>query len=110
NKNSPPPARSTANSSPASTGNAADHNPHPTRANNPTGCRAHLRTTQNRSSQPVPHTPSPRKGHENMATCQIYIHADLALKERALARTAPQDAPPGRYQPPDAVLAFLDGL
>ena len=49
-------------------------------------------------------------GHENIATCQIYIHADLALKERALARTAPQDAPPGRYHPPDAVLAFLDGL
>jgi integrase/recombinase XerD len=49
-------------------------------------------------------------GHENIATCQVYIHADLALKERALARTAPQDAPPGRYQPPDAVLAFLDGL
>lgn len=49
-------------------------------------------------------------GHENITTCQIYIHADLALKERALARTAPQDAPPGRYQPPDAVLAFLDGL
>ncbi len=49
-------------------------------------------------------------GHENMATVQVYIHADLALKERALARTAPQDAPPGRYQPPDAVLAFLDGL
>ena len=35
---------------------------------------------------------------------------DLALKERAIARTAPQDAPPGRYQPPDTVLAFLDGL
>lgn len=49
-------------------------------------------------------------GHENMATVQVYIHADLALKERALARTAPQDAPPSRYQPPDTVLAFLDGL
>lgn len=49
-------------------------------------------------------------GHENVATTQIYIHADLALKERAIARTAPQDVPPGRYQPPDAVLAFLDGL
>jgi site-specific recombinase XerD len=49
-------------------------------------------------------------GHENVATTQIYIHADLALKERAIARTAPQDTPPGRYQPPDAVLAFLDGL
>jgi site-specific recombinase XerD len=49
-------------------------------------------------------------GHENTATTQIYIHADLALKERAIARTAPQDATPGRYQPPDDVLSFLDGL
>jgi integrase/recombinase XerD len=49
-------------------------------------------------------------GHENVATTQIYIHADLALKEKALARTAPQDAAPGRYQPSDTVLAFLDGL
>jgi integrase/recombinase XerD len=49
-------------------------------------------------------------GHENVATTQIYIHADLALMERAIARTAPQDTPPGRYQPPDTVLAFLNGL
>jgi integrase/recombinase XerD len=49
-------------------------------------------------------------GHENVATTQIYIHADLALKERAIARTALQDVPPGRYQPPDAVMAFLDTL
>ena len=49
-------------------------------------------------------------GHENTATTQVYIHADLALKERAITRTAPQDTTPGRYQPPDDVLAFLDGL
>ena len=49
-------------------------------------------------------------GHENVATTQACIHADLALKERAIARTAPQNVPPGRYQPPDTVLAFLDGL
>jgi integrase/recombinase XerD len=49
-------------------------------------------------------------GHENLATVQHYIHADLALKEQALARTRPTDAPPGRYQPPDTVLAFLDSL
>ncbi|MQA63846.1 MAG: tyrosine-type recombinase/integrase [Actinophytocola sp.] len=49
-------------------------------------------------------------GHESVATVQVYIHADLALKERALARTAPQDVTPGRYQPPDAMLDFLDGL
>jgi hypothetical protein len=39
-------------------------------------------------------------GHENSATTQVYIHDDLVLKERAIARTAPQDATPGRYQPP----------
>ncbi|WP_408990364.1 tyrosine-type recombinase/integrase [Streptomyces shenzhenensis] len=49
-------------------------------------------------------------GHENVATTQIYIHADLALKEQALARTAPQDIAPGRYRPTDTVLAFLDSL
>jgi site-specific recombinase XerD len=49
-------------------------------------------------------------GHEQIETTQIYLHADLAIKERALARTAPADAKPGRYRPPDAVLAFLEGL
>ena len=49
-------------------------------------------------------------GHEQVDTTHIYLHADLALKERALARTAPPDSPPGRYQPPDATLAFLDSL
>ncbi|MEO3807330.1 tyrosine-type recombinase/integrase, partial [Nonomuraea sp. B1E8] len=49
-------------------------------------------------------------GHENIASTQIYIHADLALKERALALTRPTTSQPGRYQPPDAVLAFLEGL
>ena len=49
-------------------------------------------------------------GHEHVDTTQIYLHADLALKERALARTAPSDVRPGRYRPSDALLAFLDGL
>jgi site-specific recombinase XerD len=49
-------------------------------------------------------------GHENVATTQVYVHADLALKERALDRTAPRDAPPGRYRPPDPLLAFLESL
>src|SRR5204863_7474328 len=49
-------------------------------------------------------------GHENVATTQIYIHADLALKEKALARTAPQHVQPGRYQPSEAILTFLDSL
>jgi integrase/recombinase XerD len=41
---------------------------------------------------------------------QLTAQAGLALKERAIARTAPQDTTPGRYQPPDDILAFLDGL
>jgi integrase/recombinase XerD len=49
-------------------------------------------------------------GHESTQTTQIYLHADLGLKERALARTAPPNTPPGRYQPPDQLLAFLEAL
>lgn len=49
-------------------------------------------------------------GHESVETTQIYMHADLTLKERALARTAPIDGKPGRYRPPDDLLAFLENL
>jgi integrase len=49
-------------------------------------------------------------GHENVETTQIYLHADLSIKERALARTTPIDSPPGRYRPPDTLLAFLEAL
>ena len=47
-------------------------------------------------------------GHEKTDTVQIYLHADLTLKERALARTAPLTAKTARYQPPDTLLAFLE--
>jgi integrase/recombinase XerD len=49
-------------------------------------------------------------GHEDLRTVQIYLHADLELKERALARTTPPGTTPGRYRPPDPVLAFLESL
>lgn len=49
-------------------------------------------------------------GHEHVDTTQIYLHADLALKERALARTTPPNTAPGRYRPPDSLLAFLESL
>lgn len=49
-------------------------------------------------------------GHENITTTQIYVQADLALKQRALDRTSPPTSPPGRYQPNDQLLAFLEGL
>ncbi len=49
-------------------------------------------------------------GHEQVETTQIYLDADLAMKERALARTAPLGAGPGRFRPRDSLLAFLEGL
>jgi integrase/recombinase XerD len=49
-------------------------------------------------------------GHEAVRTTQIYIHADLGLKERALARTSPAHTTPGRYRPPDSLIAFLEAL
>jgi integrase/recombinase XerD len=49
-------------------------------------------------------------GHEQADTTQIYLHADLELKEKALARTAPANTKPGRYKPPDQLLAFLESL
>jgi AraC-like DNA-binding protein len=51
-------------------------------------------------------------GHESIRTTDIYQHADLSLKERALARTAPAQprTPRGRYRPPDDLLAFLETL
>ena len=50
-------------------------------------------------------------GHEDIRTTySVYLHADLDLKEKALARTAPPDTPPGRYRPPDPLLAFLESL
>jgi integrase len=49
-------------------------------------------------------------GHEHVQTTQIYLHGDLSMKQRALDRTAPPNTPPGRYRPPDSLMAFLEGL
>ena len=49
-------------------------------------------------------------GHEKVETTQVYLHADMALKERAIAKTKPLNGKPGRYRPPDALLAFLQAL
>jgi len=49
-------------------------------------------------------------GHENVTTTQIYLQADMALKQQALDRTTPTASPPGRYRPPDQLLAFLQAL
>ncbi len=49
-------------------------------------------------------------GHESPRSTQPYIHADPKLTENALARTASPKTKPGRYRPPDKLLAFLEGL
>lgn len=49
-------------------------------------------------------------GHESLQSTQMYLHADMAIKQRALDRTAPHDAAVGRFRPPDALMAFLDSL
>jgi integrase/recombinase XerD len=52
----------------------------------------------------------PHIQHESVETTQIELHADLAIRERALARTKPGTIKPGRYKPSDALMAFLDTL
>jgi site-specific recombinase XerD len=49
-------------------------------------------------------------GHQQERTTHIYLHADLALKQRALDRTTPPNGRPGRYRTPDKLLAFLEDL
>ena len=49
-------------------------------------------------------------GHESVETTQMYLHADLRLKEQALSRTTPLGVKPVRYRPDDPLLAFLEGL
>jgi len=49
-------------------------------------------------------------GHESVETTQIYLDADLALKEQVLAKTKPIKGKAGRHRPDDDLLAFLKGL
>lgn len=49
-------------------------------------------------------------GHEQVATAQLYLHADMTQKERAIAKTTPPSVKPGRYQAPDPLLTFLENL
>ena len=49
-------------------------------------------------------------GHEQVTTTQIYLHADMTLKERALARTPHPTQHRAATAPPDTLLAFLEAL
>ena len=49
-------------------------------------------------------------GHESQATTSIYLHADIAIKRKALERTRQPDTRAGDYQPADPLLTWLQGL
>ena len=49
-------------------------------------------------------------GHAGVRSTDAYLHADISIKEKALALTTPAQARPGRYRPTDKVLAFLESL
>jgi integrase/recombinase XerD len=49
-------------------------------------------------------------GHESVETTDIYVHADIKMKEKAMAKTKPLASPSGRYRPSDKLLAFLEAL
>jgi len=48
--------------------------------------------------------------HESIETTQIYLDADLAMKQAVLDKTKPPEGKPGQYRPDDPLLAFLKGL
>ena len=49
-------------------------------------------------------------GHESIETTAVYLHADMKLKEQALAKTSPSDMQVKRFRPDDELLAFLKSL
>jgi site-specific recombinase XerD len=49
-------------------------------------------------------------GHADIRSTNAYLHADMAIKQRALDLTSPASTPPGRYRPADPLLAFLESL
>ena len=49
-------------------------------------------------------------GHESIETTQIYLDANLALKQQVLDMVTPLNGKPGRYRPDDKLLAFLRSL
>ena len=49
-------------------------------------------------------------GHESVETTQMYLHADMKMKEQAIAMTRPVEAKHGRYRPSDKLLSFLEAL
>jgi hypothetical protein len=55
-------------------------------------------------------TPALRLGHESTKSTEAYLHGDNKVKQNAIETVAPLGTPPGRYKPPDRLLAFLEAL
>ena len=51
-----------------------------------------------------------RRAHESIETTQVYLDADLEMKQRILDKTTPPNGKRGRYRPEDKLLAFLKSL
>ena len=49
-------------------------------------------------------------GHQSVESTMKYLHADPKIKEDAMGRTRPIDVPPGRYQPTEQLIDYLDSL
>jgi integrase len=49
-------------------------------------------------------------GHESVETTQMYLHADMRLKRKALSKITPLGVKPSLYKPNDELLAFLENL
>ncbi len=49
-------------------------------------------------------------GHETLETTQLYLHAEMGIKKRAMDQTKPADIPEGIYRPKDDILVFLESL
>ena len=49
-------------------------------------------------------------GHEQISTTNIYLHADMTQKQKAIDSVRPPTTRQGRYQAPDTLLAFLEAL
>ena len=49
-------------------------------------------------------------GHEQITTTNVYLHADMTQKRKAIAHTKQPASKTGRYRPRDTLLAFLEDL
>jgi hypothetical protein len=82
----------------------------PLRAHRVSSPDANPASTKSTTRPPAELPYHPHIQHEGTKSTEIYLHADNKLKQQAIDRTTPTGTPPGRYKPPDRLLAFLERL